>query len=267
MNYSYSYNINSKIFQHFESLSSLKLKFSHSAGQASVEFFESIFDFNQSIQHLTLLLNRPYNDKIHTLITKLSKLESLELDTVTDGFVNALGELNYLKSLTIRCSNRSCNSLLRKLSDIGIIEYLQISSNSNGNENEYDNMPPIMFKKLKTLIIDGSWMTSSLFKLIPKMRMPEISSLEFNLLFPKFDENAEHLQLDILKSNKTLNTFKPVYNTTNITFEFVSQRIDILKEPCTPNRPILNLKICSFLSGMGQDRGREDVVRKMKCYC
>lgn len=248
------YNFSTELFKHFECLTSLKLRFYDD--NINAELLEPIFTLNPQLQHLTLILdNGRDTDLIHTLITKFTKLESLEV-TLTDSLVNSLGELNYLTSLKINCGHENCNSLFRKLSDIGAIEYLEISGGVFRTED--DTMPPLTFKKLKTLIVDGGYRSTSLsiLKLITKSRMPDINSLKIGKGFNKLEDNFEHDQLDILRSKETLSTFYPAFNLFNL--EFVNQIIDVLKEPCTPRRPILNLKIHSLWNRMD-----DEVVRKI----
>lgn len=167
-------------------------------GLMNQENVKGIVDHNASIKQLKLIhLSgtwswRPDYQFITTLIiNKLPKLEILEIeDELSDELTNVLSELPHLRSLIVFV-DKSVNAFLRKVSDIGNIEELQIDYGTYDIED--DNAPPLVFNKL----LSFHWRmpeTSELFlNALTKSQMPVIASLYFSFVVWKRDVGLSKL--------------------------------------------------------------------------
>lgn len=166
---------------------------------------------------------------------KLPKLYSLELGFHLTDKTKFLIELPHLKSLEIHDGRRRINSALQKLSDKQAIEKLTIQY----GDFENADVEPIIFNKLTCLRLCGP--SGNLFSFV-KAEMSAIQTLNMGIY-----DRTEMLQNDLMKfieSKKSLKSIALLYNNANqLRFVLIRQIIGILKEPCTPKRPFLNLKI------------------------
>lgn len=116
------------------------------------EDLEKIFVQNgSSLQKLRLVnfMGSSVYQSILTLVVKLPKLEYLAMEgRISQKLTDSLNELPHLKSLKLWCAeDESVNFLLRKLSDLGTIEDLDIEDGVFNNED--CNAAPLTFNQLK----------------------------------------------------------------------------------------------------------------------
>lgn len=244
-------------YPHFNSLTSLTLSLQEKDNISEDVLEKLLIDNGHCMQHLILFLPKK-SESIGRFISKLPKLKTLEVDFLTTSLVDSLSELNHLKSLKCRANNQNCHSLLQKLSDCGIIEFLEITAGSF--ETEDDKAPPLTFKELKTLRIGYFSKRSGFFELLTISEMPAISTLGLNLFCENWSNILvnENALLKLLRSKVTIKFLSLYYQIIQADFdkyEFISRIIDVLKEPSTPSRPILNLLI-------PYDMGNEGVRKK-----
>lgn len=244
---------NGNLFKSFKSLTNLTLEFYNYEENGCTEDLEILFELNSHcMQHFDMKYSYCHPSISGALIAKLHKLESLAVNFLTKSLIKSLRQLNHLKSLTISCRHRSINALMRVLSKVGIIENLNIEYGTYEND-EVDNEPRLIFKNLKTF--QCYWYKHSaiyLLNVLTKSKMPEIQRFQFSSKIvleddhkptPYYAEEASLGLLKLIRSKKTLTLLDIRDCKGYYEFYLVRQIIDILKMPCTPRRPILNLKI------------------------
>lgn len=235
-----------KFFTNFNSLSELTI--SHQSC-SSAKSFEVICDLNGHCLENIKLAYFSRSDNFQTITTllvdKLPKLKTLAVvDDFTDKLTAMIDQLPHLKSLKIFCSNRSVNSLMRKLSDHGNIEYLEFQY---GTFNSEKNAQPLIFNKLQSF----RWIDqnkcfknfSDVLITIKESHMPEICNLYFDLDHVLQETHANEL-LNLLESKTTLKTLGIMYRRHK--FEpstFFRKIISILN---MQNREILTLTLPYF---------------------
>lgn len=133
-------------------------------------------NIGHSLQHLKLSnLQYMYGyDTVGTLITeKLLKLDSLELDLLSTDNSKGLKELPHLKTFYVSCaSSYRLNSLIRNLSDNGIIEQLKIVYGVFDDDGQ-DAAPTLNFYKLRTISLSYINRLSGLLMKMTRSQMPD----------------------------------------------------------------------------------------------
>lgn len=234
--------INAKLFKNNLNLSKLTINLLNYSTEKDVE---NLFNHNsESIRQLKIIKFTKLHDyqSISTLIVnKLPNLEKLIIDGwFTVELTNSLTDLPHLKAMKVGCDGESVNSLLRKLSDLGVIEDLCIINGVVDDED--DNAPALVFNKLKSF----RWHTIfkqdplAVFKVLTKSQMPVIVGFNFKagveitgslLAFFESKETIKSLIIDY---------FCFIWNKPNRNI-FVLEIIKILKSNW--NRSYLNLNI------------------------
>lgn len=198
-----------KFFTNFNSLSELTI--GHQSC-SSAKSFEVICDLNgHSLEHIKLA-HFSKSDNFQTItsliVDKLPKLKTLAVvEYFTDKLTAMIDELPHLNSLKIFCSDRNVNSLMRKLSDHGNIEYLEFQS---GIFNCEKMAQPLIFKKLKSFRwikkykFESFKNCSGMLIAITESHMPEICNLYFGLDLVL--ENHANELLNLFESKTTLKT-------------------------------------------------------------
>lgn len=176
---------------------------------------------------------------------KLPQLKSMAFTGKLSNSSMYLTELPQLQFLDIFVEDFNANSLLRKLSDNGNIEELSMIG---GVFDDEDNMtaPPLIFSRLQKFCWQSPYRIPNFIKTIARAQMPVIRSFELT----NIEHSHEiHVLLKFLEANSTLETiilqFESHYNhvsDTDLEF-FVLHIIGILKVPCIPARPMVNMKI------------------------
>lgn len=237
------HNENNVDFFKYNHLSNLTI----SCNSCSIPDLERIFNTNlQSIHQLKLLNSTQrfnaeaidYQAIATLIIDKLPNLENLAIeDYVSVQLPNLLTELPHLKSLKLRCNDKSVNSLLRKLSDGGIIENLYIYYGVFDEEDE--NEPPLVFNNLQSC---RWWIEKDnsvqIFRALTKSQMPAIRNLYFCL--PSHTEDL----LSVFESKKNLRTLTIDCYIHVGRLAFLQKLIQILNLDGT--RPYLNLNMDSL---------------------
>lgn len=225
-------------YDRFKSLSRLTLNHSYRVN-VEPKFVKELFECNARYMK-DLCLNFDdiiYSESIGTLLGKLLKLETLEVDFITDSLINSLPELKHLKFLKINCRiMHQCNSLLHTLSACGIIERLEITGGFLAKEVI---TLPLIFKNLKTLHFDWRSETPTFLKPLTESEMPALISLRINFRVFEICEKDVGTLMDFIRSKETLKYFYPNYSIIYNEFDFIRRLIDVLVE--TPSRPILQL--------------------------
>lgn len=200
-----------------------------------VEMFENS---SHSMTHLKVTdkSNRIAPELLARLITeKLYKLEILELELCFTEATMCLIRLPQLKTVDLSCGN--VNTILRTLSDNGIIEELKLDGHYDGSGRNAS----LLFQKLRKI----SWAAASyhnLFKTLTEWQMPVIQTVIFY--------NIQSHEIDgLVKFIASKNTFKSIKLTlakaTKLPISFWCQVIDILKDSSTP-RPFVSFVIYPF---------------------
>lgn len=191
-------------------------------------------------------------ESIGAVIGNLPKLETLSLRfELTDKSEYLIG-LPHLKTLAIAHHKRNINTLLQTLSCQGIIEELMLWCGFFDDEDKL----PLFFNNLQIFewyIVEG--LSSNFLNIMTGSQMPKIHTFMIDLF-----DNAQIQDEDLLKFVESKKTLKSISVDRNATFdfEFLRQIIDILKKPCKPKRPFLEL-IIPFV------RLAEDEVSKISC--
>lgn len=230
------------LFKQCMNLSALEIEFFFESIDWPKEHFAYLFDH---IGHcLKQLAIKSYSNKrstgIATLISeKLPYLTTLKLNFLSNT-VNTICQLPHLKHLEILYHPEfelpSCNLLMRKLSDCGIIEKLVIQNKAFDDEDI--NEPPLLFNQLQSFHWSSKHPSLSLLKAITKAQMPKITEFIFEQM--KSDENMEmHAVLAFVQSKITLNSINLKLCFQN-KFEIVRGIIEILK---TQSRSLLYLNL------------------------
>lgn len=164
-----------------------------------------IFDnIGHCLQHLnlsSLQYLKGYESVGKSITEKLTKLDNLGLGFKLTNKSECLTELAHLKTLFLISSrfDRNINSLLRTLSNNGIIEKLYIHGCF---KDEAENATPLNFNKLQTIDLFYINGLCSLLKAMTKSQMPAIQSLD--ICAPGEDELHEHDLLCFVLSKNTL---------------------------------------------------------------
>lgn len=212
----------------------------------SVESFcrlATVFDLKVNhIQYLKLINTngRPNYQSVDTLLTsKMPELKYLAVqdDNVSDVNLNYLAGLPNLKLLHVQCGTHSVNSLLRKLSDHGLIEDLTVYC---GIVHDETDAAPLIFNHLRNI----KWLACdelslvNILKALTMAQIPQITSITIVFLY----EQHVDVLLAFLKSKITLNSLHISCSIINNPFAFVRRVIEIL-QMSTPNRPFFKLHI------------------------
>lgn len=233
-------------FEYFKNLSSLAVEF-HITSDWSADDLAKVFDVNgHGLKRLALKFLefvRGYETVGLLIIDKLLNLESFELNITYSADLEYMVALPYLKSLTILCIREtSINALLRSISDNGKMEKLKIVRGYFDIEDE--NASPLTFSKL--LSCDWGYQQggmSNFLSTMTKADMPAIQCIRLHC----FTVEETHGLLALLESKKTLKmlgiALSHDYEDDLFPFSFWNRLIAILKEPCTPKRPLINLMI------------------------
>lgn len=229
---------------YFRNLFSLTIEIQN-RNTLQIEDIAKIFDYNcQSLKHLKLLgldhVNG-YESVGRIIAEKLPKLESLGLGfTITDNS-KYMTELPHLKSLEL--NGVDSLSLLRTLSDNGI-EELTIND-EYFFANIAENGPPLIFNKLQSLRLTVN--ATRLLEIITESRMPEIHTFVLHHINYQLRGEYQIPKNELLKfveTNKTLKFFRIFFmRDAQCSTDFIRKIIDILKVPCTPKRPFLNMEL------------------------
>lgn len=235
-------------FENTRNLSSLAISYDN---LKDAQDLETLFYQNRSsLQKLeiTNYYQTTQYQSIRTLIVELPKLEYLSIDDrLSQELIDSLDDLPQLKSLKIWCGGMSVNSLLRKLSDLGTIEDLDIK------DVVYDmeiDVRPLIFNQLKSIRLTGANFSVNdnevtdlvgIFKSLIISEMPVITCFDFEL---KDDEQGRYL-LELFKSKPTVKTMFIAFASMKIKMQnrcaLVIRIIDILK--MNEKRRPLNLKV------------------------
>lgn len=235
-----SNKLSTDFFKHSHNLSSLTLNYdSFSTKMDRDNIFKNC---GQSIRQLKLsqFINSPDLQSIGTLIVdKLPKLEYLAIQvTFSTELENLLSALPHLKSLKVSLMGENVCPLLRKLSDLGTIEDLNIELGVVCDTDA--NATPLVFNKLQTF----RWWTHFkqdplvLFNAFTRSQMPVISSFHFI-----HELKAYGGLLELFDSKKTLQSMIIACDFWNILNRntFVIKIIEILNR--NRDRPFLNLEM------------------------
>lgn len=158
----------------------------------------------------------------------------------------ALLEQPQLKSLTFTSEVfGNVKIAMRKLSDIGIIEELNILP-GDGNDDE-ENVPPLKFSKLRILLWSTNAYTANFWNFFITSQMPTLDVFvhEIECEITEVGELLDEM-LKFFESKPSLRKIRISINVTEleaIPFTFLCQIIEIVKEPIE-ERPFLRLFIC-----------------------
>lgn len=254
--------INDHFIEHFRNLSSLKVDFNFKTPWQTDDL-SKMFDNNghclQQLKLSNLSLLKSFECVGQLITDKLPKLESLSLQFDLTSNSKHLIELPHLKCLELDCAESSINySLLRTLSDNGIVEKLRLNqkslpdyedlvcSESSLNErffyDEDDNARPLIFNNLKTF----HWLLPTDFailKSITRAQMPVITNFSIFYIYPdRCDLNG---LFQFIESKRTLKNIQLLFNLNLnvILSSFFCQIIRMLEESGTPKRPFLNFVV------------------------
>lgn len=235
--------ITSHFFEYFRNLSSFTIELHPAIISWKTDDFAKMFNNNSHcLQHLKLDGVSDYESIGKMITDKLQKLESLSLKFELTDKSETIVEIPHLKFLEIRGDERSMNSVMRKLSDIGIIEELKIYG--CGFDDEDDNIPPLIFNNLKSICCDVPENVFGFLKSMTRSRMPALQN--FDLYEMETTERNRHQILRFIESKiglKSIWLSLVIYEDANFCLLFLRQLIEILKKPSTPQRPLLNLTI------------------------
>lgn len=256
--------ISGNFLEHFCNFSSLTIDFSY-FNEWQVDDLVKIFENNGQhlkhlqLSHLSLLDGYEYVGRLIT--EKLHKLQSLGLGFCLTYDSKYMIQMPHLKSLSISCHKCSINSLLRSLSDIGIIEEITISSGVFEDEDEYAT--PLIFKKLQSFCCNDTKNSRNFLNLLARSQMPIIHSFELNDIEYVASPDLNDL-LKFIESKQSLKTISLSFDedTYNIEFAFLRQIIGILKEYCTPKRLFFNLYVHHSPLQLNNE-----YVREMDIFC
>lgn len=234
--------------EHNTSLSGLTIDFEY----GTEEFLAKIFENNGHRIRTLKLINfskSSYFQSIGTLILdKVPNLERLAISDVIKGSLDdSIGELKHLKSLNLRLHlNQGISSLMRKLSERGIIEEICFI---HGVFDDETNDAPLIFSQLRrfrlgyyTIKYSMPKMCIPLLKALTRSQMPQIQSFSLTFFIDEYDVFDELLAL--FESKRTLKKMEitSVKNGRK-TFGMVRSMIEILKAYGTPIRPYFNLDL------------------------
>lgn len=135
-------------------------------------------------------------------------------------------------------AHRSLNSILRALSNYGIIEFILVGADFCFQYDDI-NAPPLRFNKLRELCLFG---VSGVLKAMARWQMPEIQEISVHTVFEEL-----HELLSFVQSKNTLNKIYLNLFDDGAPSVFLYHLIGVLKESCTPKRPILTLEIADNL--------------------
>lgn len=246
--------------RYFQNISSLTIDLDHC--QWDQDDFAMIFDqVGSSLDYLKIFHANDYIDfqqSLAMLITmRLPKLKSLAYvdRTETDDGTEFLIELPQLKFLRIRLNCESTNSILQTLSNNGVIEFLQIQE---GRYDEDFKAPELPLHSLQTLILTEFIGISKLLKVLTTSEMPALHSF---VSFIEMEDIYDFLRFVESKNRlKTIHIF--IEEEVQRQSKFLERIIAILRKPCSPERPFLNLTMYKY-SGCDEDVSTIYCGRKM----
>lgn len=186
-------------------------------------------------------LSRSLESVSSYIIEKLPILESLELDFTLSNDTKDMISIPQLKSLKIGC-HAEINFILRILSDNGIIENLIIY----GGFFKSDALKLNLNKLQSFEWMRDSGKSSGISNILKSLTRAEMSAFKSIKLYG-VATNDINVLLNFLESKKTVNNVSITVNMRDekdlIPFSDWYRLIEILQEPCTPKRPILNFQI------------------------
>lgn len=222
------------------------------------EHFVRYLDVNgHSLQELNLMgfSGSPHFDSIVTLITeKLPNLQNLTIeDKLTEKLTNSVSKFPNLKSLKIHCEGQCVKTLLRTLSNCGVIVDLEIKYFDIAEWD--DNEIPLLFSQLRSLSLrlSPSKPTEYIWRLMTKSQLPEI-----NFVLVDGYEQDVHNILKFFESKKLLESMNVTFRCHTFfesydifaSFSFLRGIIEILEADC--DRPFLTLQIPSLTIGKNE---------------
>lgn len=235
--------ISTQFIDYFKNLSSLTIDFrqnNHGRADDITKMFENNGHCLENLKLNSLSELSNFSTVGRQITAKLSKLKSLELAfSLSNKSVYMIG-LAHLKTLKLSCSHCTVNSILRTLSNNGYIEDLGLYDGLFVDEAE--KTPPLVFDKLQSLSVHHLCRMSSFWIAMNAAQMPVLHTFDIEL--------RERTEIyDMLKFYETKKTIKSIrlshkrlYNDF-VPFGFLKQLVQLLKKPCTPPRPFLNLNI------------------------
>lgn len=235
--------ISGNFLEYFCNFSSLTIDFNY-FNEWQTEDLAKMFENNgQRLKHLQLShlsLLDGYESVGRLITNKLHNLESVGLGFCLTYDSKYMIELSHLRSLSISCHKCSINSLLRTLSDNGIVEELTISSGVFDNEDE--NAKPFIFNRLQRFCCNAPENSANFLNLLTRSQMPIVQSFELNDIDYVASPDLQDL-LKFIESKKSLKSICLSFDedTYNIEFALMRQIIGILKDYCTPKRLFFNL--------------------------
>lgn len=238
--------ISSNFLDYFTNLTSLTIDFRPSSICQTGDLAR-IFENNGhclqylKLSHLSDLKN--YSSVGRLIAAKLPKLKSLDLGFNLTNQSKYMIELAHLKSLRISCAHCNIHPLLRTLSNSGFIEELAMIDGVFIDDGE--RASPLIFEKLKSFSLHQLCKLSGFWNSMIGSQMPVLHSLDIEL----FERSEMYDLIRFFESKKTIRYIRLSYKRLHhdfIPLKFLDQIIQVLKEPCVPQRPFLKLNICQL---------------------
>lgn len=232
--------ITANFVEYFSNLSSLTIDFA-AENIWKIDDVARIFNKNgHCLTHLKLVHlvhTEGYESIRSVIVNNLPKLENFSLQfDVTDN-TKSLIALPHLKSLEIVCDKQNINTLLRTLSNNGIIEEITMTCGFFDDKDE----PPLIFNKLRSFCWCFIEEESNFLTAMTKSQMPEIHTFDV-YSYTRLIRIHEDDLLKFIESKKTL---KSMHFEVDMLFDFsfLRQLIAILKKPSPAKRPTFELSI------------------------
>lgn len=223
------YEISDDFLEYFKNVSSLNFQYD---GEECVTLLKH---YGHSLKLLKLCIAK-YESLTPVITENLRELEHLKITLADrDEFI----DLPHLK--TVRLSDHEyLGSILRKLSDKGIIECLEFHGYCI--LSEHMSFLPFIFNELQTIKFD-EYTESNVFRTMAKAKMPVLRNMQITLF------NQQYLRdlWQIVEANSTITSIRLEFREHKvIPLSTWIELIDILRKPCTPNRNVLYLRISAW---------------------
>lgn len=225
-------------FEYFNNLSSLNMHFDSTCSNKCDCLFSHACESKNDACDCE---NHACHCKIAASIRKLPKLDYLKLD-LFDAQSTYLFKLPHLKSLYILSSIDMEYSIMQTLSKNGIIENLTIR-----NGDLEGNFSPLQFNKLQRLACRAHT-EPMLWEFLTRSEMPTLRGFEYSNDDFQFTKNHQDPILKFIKSKTSLKSIYFELFFEQMSISFLQKILAILKKPCTPKRPFLNLYVSHNLS-------------------
>lgn len=222
-------HISQAFLDYFKRLTSVKLRFPGCERMVT----QVLTHYGNALQSVNL--SDGYCASIDPILCR--QLKHLTVTVCSTDFV----PLPCLKKVRLVFGETTLNAMLRKLSDCGIIERIEICSGIVTSVSSADRRP-LRFQNLHTLRIRRYTAGTVLWP----MRAYETPELRYVKITIWSEHNLMQLWC-FVEAKPSLRTIRIRFRRdANISYEFWTKLVDMLRTPCTPKREFLCVRIPAY---------------------